>query len=258
VSSRAVPPYPLFVNMSVTEDAALANWRKRASAIGIGSAILLLSSIGFLISVGRQMRRLNVSEARLAHMAHYDSLTGLANRTLFESEISTALQRMKDQGQQFFLFMLDLDAFKAVNDVFGHAIGDGLLKAAAGRLKSVVGADGLAARLGGDEFAVLMPVLDDEAEAARLARDLIRSIASPYGIDGRPIVIGTSIGIALAPNDGLDSETLKRNADAALYASKAAGRNGFRFYDPTLDARAHAVDDEPRDSASQPTAAHAA
>src|SRR5262249_53933944 len=114
-SSRPVPQYPLFVNMSVTEDAALANWRRRTTTIGIGSAVLLLSSIGLLIAVGRQMRRLNNSEARMAYMAHYDSLTGLANRTLFEREIGAAMQRMKDDGQKFFVFMLDLDAFKAVN-----------------------------------------------------------------------------------------------------------------------------------------------
>src|SRR5262245_62303676 len=105
--------------MSVTESSALANWRKRASAIGIGSAILLLSSLGLLIAVGRQMRRLNNSEARLAHMAHYDSLTGLANRTLFEREVDAAVRRLTTHRSSFALLMLDLDQFKAVNDAFG-------------------------------------------------------------------------------------------------------------------------------------------
>jgi diguanylate cyclase (GGDEF)-like protein len=254
VSSRAVPQYPLFVNMSVTEDSVLASWRKRASAIGIGSAILLLSSLGLLIAFGRQMRRLNNSEARLAHMAHYDSLTGLANRTLLEREVGAAVQRMNEHGQRFALLMLDLDQFKAVNDVFGHATGDALLKAVGGRLQNVVGSAGLAARLGGDEFAVLQPLRIDESEAADLARKLVKAIIRPYGLDGRELSIGTSIGIAVAPNDGADAETLQRNADAALYSGKAAGGYRFQFYDPVMDARAHAA----KEHSAEPAPAHAA
>ena len=110
-----MPQYPLFVNISVTEDSALAGWRRRAATIGAGSFVLLMFSIGLLISVTRQMRRLNKSEAELAHLAHYDPLTGLANRTLFSMKVDDAVLRIRS-GQRFAIFMLDLDQFKAVND----------------------------------------------------------------------------------------------------------------------------------------------
>ena len=215
---------------------------------------MLLSSLGLLIAFGRQMLRLNNSEARLAHMAHYDSLTGLANRTLFDREVDAAVQRLNTEQQRFALLMLDLDQFKGVNDAFGHATGDVLLKAVAGRLQNVVGSAGLAGRLGGDEFAVLQPLRIDESEAADLARKLVLAIIRPYGLDGRELSIGTSIGIAVAPNDGADAETLKRNADAALYSGKAAGGYRFQFYDPVIDARAHAA----KEHTAEPAPAHAA
>jgi diguanylate cyclase (GGDEF)-like protein len=236
VTSRAVPQYPLFVNISVTEDSALAGWRRRAAGIGSGSFILLLCSIGLLISVARQMRRLNKSEAELAHLAHYDALTGLANRTLFSKKVDEAVQRMRS-GERFSIFMLDLDQFKAVNDSLGHAVGDALLKAVGSRLQSVMAAADSAARLGGDEFAVLHPLEGNvKSESSALANRILETILKPYDIEGRKIIIGTSIGIAVAPRDGADADTVMRNADLALYRSKSRGRNRFHFFDNSMEA----------------------
>ena len=230
VTSRAVSQYPLFVNTSVTEASALANWRSRAAAIGIGSAVLLLCSIGLLISVGRQVHRLRSSEAGLAHLAHHDALTGLANRTLFAASLSDEIRQITKSGGQFAVLMLDLDQFKAVNDTYGHGVGDELLRAAAGRLQSVVGGVGLVARLGGDEFAVLRPLMEDVTEFADLGRRILQEIVKPYLINETELIVGTSIGIAVAPQDGIDAESLMKNADAALYRSKSTGRNKYGFF----------------------------
>jgi diguanylate cyclase (GGDEF)-like protein len=236
VASHAVPQYPLFVNISVTEESALAGWRWRAATIGAGSFILLLCSIGLLISVTKQMRRLNESEAELAHLAHYDTLTGLANRTLFAKKVDEAVLRMRS-GQHFSIFMLDLDQFKAVNDSLGHAVGDALLKSIGSRLKGAMGPHDSAARLGGDEFAILHPLEGSaRGDAGILANRILEIILKPYDIEGRKIIIGTSIGIAIAPSDGSDADTLTRNADLSLYKSKSRGRNRFHFFDNAIEA----------------------
>lgn len=239
VSSRAVSQYPLYVNMSVTEQSALANWKKRAGAIAVGSAALLFCSVGLLIAVGRQMRRLRSSEARLAHLAHFDTLTDLPNRALFASRLAAALLHTSRSQERFAVLMLDLDQFKAANDTYGHGAGDALLGEVGRRLQRVVcDGGGLVARLGGDEFAVLQPIVKDESECADLACRLIKEIVRPYPVEGSDILIGTSIGIAIAPQDGRDAGALMKSADAALYRSKSAGRNRYCFSSPSTDARA--------------------
>jgi diguanylate cyclase (GGDEF)-like protein len=133
--------------------------------------------------------------------------------------------------------MLDLDQFKAVNDSLGHAVGDALLKAVGSRLQSVMGTADSAARLGGDEFAVLHPLEGNvKSEAGALANRILETILKPYDIEGRKIIIGTSIGIAVAPNDGGDADAVMRNADLALYRSKSRGRNRFHFFDNSMEA----------------------
>ena len=136
------------------------------------------------------------------------------------------------------LFLLDLDRFKAVNDTLGHQMGDALLKQVAQRLQRSVGEAGLVGRLGGDEFKIVLPGEGNRDRLGELARTVIESLSQPYFIDGSSITIGCSIGIAISPEDGSDSETLVRNADLALYEAKGDGRGVHRFFRSELLAGA--------------------
>jgi diguanylate cyclase (GGDEF)-like protein len=179
------------------------------------------------------------AEERLAHMARYDALTGLANRALFMEKANEAIARMRRAAECFSVLMLDLDRFKAVNDVLGHAIGDTLLQAVAERLHQVVRNVDCVARLGGDEFAIIQPGGTSQKETVIvLAERILQTITEPYDLDGRKVVIGTSIGITLAPQDAGDADTLVRCADLALYRAKSEGRNRYRFFEPAMEAEA--------------------
>ncbi len=359
VSVRAMPEYPLYVNISVTESAALAGWRKRAATIGTGSAVLLICSIYFLVAATRQVRRLTTSEAslvqksrqldtalnnmsqglcmfdgrlrlvvcntqyaemygvtpeqtkpgtplcailearaaadnvpedvqgfvarslqrvaqadsriidtlrdgrivsvthqsmndggwveihqditsqkraeaKLAHMAQYDLLTGLANRALFMARANEALARMRDHGEEFSVLMLDLDRFKTVNDSLGHSVGDSLLKLVARRLQDMTPDIDSVARFGGDEFAIL----HQKDGAIDLANRILATIAEPYDLDSRTVTIGTSIGITSAPQDETDADTLIKNADLALYKAKSGGGDRYRLFEASMEVEA--------------------
>jgi diguanylate cyclase (GGDEF)-like protein len=359
VSVRAMPEYPLYVNISVTERAALTGWSKRAATIGTGSAVLLICSIYFLVAATRQVRRLTTSEAslaqkshqldaalnnmsqglcmfdghqrlvvcntqyaemydlapeqtkpgtplcaileartatdnvpedvkafvarsleqasqadfcitdtlrdgrivsvthqsmneggwveihqditsqkrdeaRLAHMAQYDALTGVANRALFMERTNAALARMRDQGEGFSVLMLDLDRFKTVNDSLGHSVGDSLLKVVAQRLRDIAPDGDSVARFGGDEFAIL----HQKGEATVLARRILTAITEPYDLGNRTVTIGTSIGITSAPQDGSDADALIRNADLALYRAKSEGGNRYHLFEAAMEVEA--------------------
>jgi diguanylate cyclase (GGDEF)-like protein/PAS domain S-box-containing protein len=176
------------------------------------------------------------AQARIAHMARHDALTDLANRVLFKERMDEALARLRERGDRFSIFVFDLDLFKAVNDSLGHPVGDALLKAIAKRLMTGTRDGDTIGRLGGDEFAILQSVEGDQTEAAhRLANRLMETIAAPYSIDGHRIVIGISLGIALAPDHGIDADQLLKNADLALYRAKSEGRNGYRFFERAMD-----------------------
>ncbi len=178
------------------------------------------------------------AEAKVAHMARHDGLTDLPNRACFVEEMEKLLARLRDSGAAFNVFLFDLDMFKAVNDSLGHPVGDGLLKAIAQRLRGLVPGGGMAARIGGDEFAVLQAETGDARENALvLAQRLQAALSEPYRIEGHQIVIGISIGIALVPAHGTSQVELMKNADLALYRAKA-GRLGYRFYEPEMDAEA--------------------
>ena len=156
-------------------------------------------------------------EERIAHMARHDSLTDLANRVLFRERMDEALVRLHRDGEAFAIFVFDLDMFKAVNDSLGHPVGDALLKAVAQRLRDAVGDADTVGRIGGDEFAILQRGEGDQQETAlRLAERLMAEISAPYHIEEHRIVIGISIGIALAPTDGVEAGQLLKNADLAL------------------------------------------
>jgi diguanylate cyclase (GGDEF)-like protein/PAS domain S-box-containing protein len=174
------------------------------------------------------------AEERIRHMARHDSLTGLPNRAAFRDEMEQALKRVR-RGQMIAAMCLDLDHFKNVNDTLGHLIGDKLLCAVATRLKDVVRETDTIARLGGDEFAVLQTGLDKPEASGSFAQRIITAVNQPYDIDGHQVIVSTSIGIAIAPNDGATTEQLLRNADMALYRAKSDGRSVYRYFEPEMD-----------------------
>ncbi len=178
-------------------------------------------------------------EAELAYMARYDALTGLANRAVFLEKMTDAVARATRLGEEFSVLMLDLDRFKAVNDLHGHAIGDSLLRAVARRLQTIVADRDQVARIGGDEFAILLPLASGQkGRVAALASRILERLTEPYDLDGRKVVIGTSIGITFAPRDSTDSDALIRNADLALYKAKSEGRNRYRCFETSMEAEA--------------------
>ncbi|MGH1418935.1 MAG: sensor domain-containing protein [Hyphomicrobiaceae bacterium] len=170
----------------------------------------------------------------IAHMAHHDPLTGLANRAKFESSLKS-ISSLTEHGKIVAIHYLDLDRFKAVNDTKGHSIGDQLLQAVAERLKKLIGTTDIVARLGGDEFSIIQTDVHGPACAGKLAKDIVSEISKPFHIDGHTVNIGTSVGIALAPLDGVDGSTLLYSADVALYRAKSERRGTFRFYEKDMD-----------------------
>ena len=177
-------------------------------------------------------------EEKIAHMAHHDALTGLPNRVLLRERLNYHLSSVH-RGASFAVLCLDLDYFKQVNDTLGHPVGDALLCAVANRLRECVRDTDVVARLGGDEFAIIQIGVEQPTSASTLAQRLVDALARPFAVDGHEIVIGTSVGISVTPNDGTDSDVLLKNADMALYRAKENGRNGFSFFEPEMDAKMH-------------------
>jgi diguanylate cyclase (GGDEF)-like protein len=179
------------------------------------------------------------AEAKIAYMARHDALTDLPNRVMFQERLEEAFARSA-RGEELAVLCLDIDHFKGVNDTLGHPVGDLLLKQAAARLRECVRDTETAARLGGDEFAVVQIGASQPTSATALAARLIEVISAPYEIDGNEIVVGMSIGIAIAPGDGADPHQLLKNADLALYRAKADGRGVYRLFEPGMDTRMQA------------------
>lgn len=169
------------------------------------------------------------AEARIAHLACHDPLTGLANRTLFQARLEEEFARVNRRGASFALFCLDLDRFKAVNDTHGHMVGDALLQIIADRIRGVIRREDTLARIGGDEFVIIQTESDQPQSAAVLAERLIDVVQQSIEHEGLTLSVGLSVGIALAPSGGDDPLTLYNSADRALYRAKAEGRNTYRF-----------------------------
>ena len=180
------------------------------------------------------------AEERLTFLAQHDALTGLPNRTLFRQRMDEILLHTRRGSDKAAVLILGLDNFKAVNDTFGHGVGDKLLRAAAKRLRSMLREEDTIARLNSDEFAVVQSGLLRPEDAVLLARRLLEAIGEPYLLGGHAIVIGASIGIAMAPGDGDESEKLLKNADMALSRAKNDLRGTFSFFEAEMDARAQA------------------
>ncbi len=176
------------------------------------------------------------SEAKIEHMALHDTLTGLPNRVLLNERLERALTHIKDR-EIVAVHLLDLDNFKTVNDTLGHAAGDKLLQQVAERLRALVREMDTIARMGGDEFAIIQAKITQPGDATALAHRAIELVSEPYEIDGREMVIGTSVGIAIGPGDGASADQLMRNADLALYGAKGDGRRTYRFFEAEMDAQ---------------------
>ena len=180
------------------------------------------------------------SEARITYMAQHDVLTDLPNRVLLREHLERALAMTRGGGPGLAVLLLDLDRFKEVNDTLGHPAGDRLLQAVAVRLRGCIRETSFIARLGGDEFAVIDYVTNPVGEAAGLAERIRESLCEPFDLGDHQLTTSTSIGIAIAPRDGIDSDEIMKSADLALYSAKNGGRGAFRFFDPELDQRMRA------------------
>jgi len=174
-------------------------------------------------------------EERIRHLARHDALTQLPNRVQFLEEMAAAEPGL-DRGDRLAVLCIDLDHFKAVNDTLGHSVGDKLLQQVSARLWGATREDDVLARLGGDEFALLLRDIDTPAEAAAIAERIVKAMSNPFTIDGHQLVIGTSVGIAMAPQDGSTAEILMKNADLALYKAKNEGRSTYHFFESGMDA----------------------
>jgi len=180
---------------------------------------------------------LHKANKALEHMALHDALTRLPNRALLEDRIEQARQTALRNKSRFTVLFMDLDGFKSVNDAYGHTVGDELLIETAARIRSGIRAEDTVARFGGDEFVVLSQIEAAE-DIATLAAKIVELVSRPYRIRGFELRLSTSIGIAIYPEDGLDAQALLINADAALYYRKDTGRNGYSFFDPSMNANA--------------------
>jgi len=186
------------------------------------------------VGVFSDITLLKESQEKLDHMAHHDPLTALPNRLLFHDRLQHALLRAARDQEQLAILFIDLDRFKNVNDTLGHHIGDELLKKVAGQLAARLREGDTLARLGGDEFIVLLERVDGEYGATQVAEKLMTMFEQPFTVADHELFVTCSVGISLYPDDALDLNMLIRNADVAMYQAKARGRNGYRFYAPSM------------------------
>jgi diguanylate cyclase (GGDEF)-like protein len=191
---------------------------------------LLVRTIRYSIERNQMLRKLEQAQVELEKLAHYDGLTGLLNRDLFNEHLSKSISRANREKKMMALLFLDLDKFKAINDTLGHAIGDLLLQSVAKRITSCVRKSDVAARQGGDEFVIALEGIGHEEGAAVVAQRIIEELSNVYILEDKEFSITTSIGISLCPRDSVDVDTLVKNADTAMYNAKTCGRNNYKFF----------------------------
>ncbi|MEO8855481.1 MAG: EAL domain-containing protein [Burkholderiaceae bacterium] len=246
-SARALPDFPLAVVVGLSQQEQLAklsvDLRTRLMRAAFVSLMLLLVTalLGRKSWQLEQSRKRAVQEnlahaARVEYLAFHDGLTTLPNRSLFAQVLAQAIAGAARYKRQLAVVFLDLDRFKLINDTLGHEAGDELLKEVATRLKGCLRASDTVARLGGDEFVVLLPELDEEKYVATVAQKILAALARPFALGGQELRVTASIGIATYPQDGLDEQTLTKNADIAMYQAKAEGKNNFQFFSDKLRA----------------------
>lgn len=189
-----------------------------------------LDSLLTLASIALSICFIGPTTDRLNRMAYYDLLTGLPNRRMFTEQLHISLSDLHRSDKLLGVMFLDLDGFKYINDTMGHLLGDQLLKAITERLRSVLPKHVMLARMGGDEFALYIPRMKTTDEAAELAELLLKQFTPSFSLGLHEVYVTSSIGIAIAPENGYDGDTLMRNADAAMYLAKDQGRNNYQFY----------------------------
>jgi diguanylate cyclase (GGDEF)-like protein/PAS domain S-box-containing protein len=183
------------------------------------------------VMVFRDVTAARLLQLRLAHLAHHDALTGLPNRTLLQDRVEQAIGRARRHGGRVGMLFVDLDRFKRINDVMGHATGDLLLQCVAHRLMATVRSTDTVSRRGGDEFIVLMPDIADAHSAALQAERILQVMAPPHAIGARRLRVTASIGISIFPDDATEVDALLRTSDVAMYGAKQLGRNNYRFFE---------------------------
>ena len=246
-SARELYGFPVAVLVGLSRDEQMASAHREAVVYlwraGLWSIlVILLAGVLGRMSWQLTQSRARESEARIAYaqrveyLAYHDGLTGLPNRSMFSKLLNQRIGEAQHYGRRLAVAFLDLDRFKKINDTLGHEAGDELLREVATRLRSCVRESDAVARLGGDEFVVLLPDLSEPKYAAAVAQKILAVIARPFVLIGHEFRITTSIGISTYPEDGLDEQTLTKNADIAMYQAKAEGKNNFQFYSQDLDA----------------------
>jgi diguanylate cyclase (GGDEF)-like protein len=199
--------------------------------------LCLMTGLAFTLPAAAWYRRTKEKERadeQIRYLAHHDSMTGLDNRFRLTEKLQRSLIALPDRGGKLALHYVDLDRFKDVNDTLGHDAGDNLIQAVAERLRTVARKKDIVARIGGDEFTIVQVDATDKAEAEALAQRVIGTLQQPFVINGQTVSVGASVGVAMAPGDGIDVAQLMRCADLALYKAKADGRNCARFFTPQL------------------------
>ncbi len=214
--------------------------RKDGSSMLVEVSSIILEQDGRQVyqSIARDITQRKITELELQRLAKYDSLTGVANRHLFVDRISHAIELARRNHSSLAVLFLDLDGFKAVNDAFGHEQGDELLQIIARRIQDSVRKSDTVARLGGDEFGILLEGVREPSETIKIVQKLISTVSQPFNFHNAEAFITTSVGISMFPAHGSDPETLIQNADWAMYASKAEGKNNFRFYATAMKTKA--------------------
>jgi diguanylate cyclase (GGDEF)-like protein len=247
MSARELYGFPLVVLVGLSVDEQMAGTQAQMrvtlgwAALGSLVVVILTGLLGRmswqLVQARSRERETKIKHAeRVEHLAYHDGLTGLPNRSMFSKLLSKSISEAHRYDRRLAVAFLDLDRFKQINDTLGHEMGDQLLQEVATRLKGCVRDSDTVARLGGDEFVVLLPQLEDEQFAALVAQKILAAVAKNFILMGQEFRVTASIGICTYPEDGLDEQTLTKNADIAMYQAKAEGKNNFQFYSEKLNA----------------------
>ena len=247
ISVHGLYGFPLGVIVGLSEEEQLADVQRNKNVYlwrAGAASLLLIIVMAVLGSLSRQLAlsRKRAVEEQVAHaqrveyLAYHDGLTTLPNRSLFSKLLGQSILQAHRYNRHLAVLFLDLDRFKHINDTLGHEAGDQLLQEVAKRLKTCLRDSDAAARLGGDEFVVLLPELDEERYGSTVAQKILTAIARPFTLLGQEFRITASIGISIYPQDGLDEQTLTKNADIAMYQAKQDGKNNFQFYSEKINA----------------------